>query len=351
MPSEQKALFLESKQGRFVVSSTPKPTSPPAGELIVKIQATALNPADWKIQAFGVIYEKYPVILGYDIAGDVEEVGEGVVGFQKGDRVFFQADFLNEYAGFQQYARVRADFVAHIPKQLSYSQAASIPLGMATAALGLYVNQPSGIGLNPLFESSKDYSGQAALVIGGSTSVGQYVIQLLRYIKFGHIITYASGHHSEYLKSLGATHCIDRKQVPLTQLPEVVKKLTAKPVKVVYDVTSEDIESQSVGYGILTDDDGRMVLAAESKLQDGDGNGNSKKTVVRVFGFILLPVNDEFGKIMYKKLNKLIEDGHLVPNRVEDLPNGLGGIVDGLERSKKDQVSGVKLIAHPQDTS
>ncbi|THU85542.1 GroES-like protein [Dendrothele bispora CBS 962.96] len=312
MSSEQKVLFIESKQGRFVVSSTPKPTSPPPGELIVKVQAAALNPADWKIQVFGVFYEKYPAIVGYDVAGDVEEVGEGVVGFRKGDRVFFQGHFVNEYAGFQQYTRARAEFVAHIPKQLSYSQAASFPLGLATAAIGLYANQPSGIGLNPLFDSSVNYSGQAALVIGGGTSVGQYAIQLLRYAKFGPIITYASGHHSEYLKSLGATECIDRKQVSLSQLPEVVKKLTsAAPIKVIYDVTSYDIDSQLISYGILADD-GRMVLAGESKLKDKiDGDG-SKKTVVRVFGSPYIPENQEFGKAMYKSLNKLIEDGDLV---------------------------------------
>ena len=85
--SEQKALLLESKNGRFVVSSIPNPTTASAGELIVKVQAAGLNPIDWKIQSYGLFYEEYPAITGSDIAGDVEEVGEGVVGFKKGDRV------------------------------------------------------------------------------------------------------------------------------------------------------------------------------------------------------------------------------------------------------------------------
>ncbi|THU90594.1 GroES-like protein [Dendrothele bispora CBS 962.96] len=335
--SEQKALLIESKRGRFVVSSIPKPTLPPPGELIVKVKAAALNPIDWKIQAYDLFYEKYPAIIGNDVAGDVEEVGEGVVGFKKGDRVFFQGAFANEYAGYQQYTRARAGFVAHIPQQLSYSQAASIPVGLATAAIGLYANHPSGIGLNPLFDSSANNSGQVALVIGGSTSVGQYAIQLLRYAKFGSIITYASGQHSEYLKSLGATECIDRKQVSLSELPEVIRKLTgAAPVKVVYDAISND--SQLAGYEILADDGG-IVLTGENKLQDKISRSGSKKTCVRVVGIPFLPTNQEFGKAMYKRLAKLIEDGDLLPNRVEDLPNGLEGIVDGLERLKKDQVS------------
>ncbi|THU78564.1 NAD(P)-binding protein [Dendrothele bispora CBS 962.96] len=269
-----------------------------------------------------MFYEKYPAIVGSDVAGDVEEVGEGVVGFKKGDR---------------------------IPKQLSYSQAASIPLTLATAAIGLYANQPSGIGLNPLFNhTSANYSGQAALVIGGSTSVA---IQLLRYVKFGPIITYASGRHSEYLKSLGATECIDRNQVSLSELPEVVKKLTGGvQVKVVYDAISNN-DSQLAGYEILAEDGGMVLVTGENKLQEKIDATGSKKTVVRVFAYPFMPAIQEFGKAMYKNLTKLVEDGDLVPNRVEDLPNGLAGITAGLERMKKNQVSGVKLVAYPQETS
>ncbi|THU85444.1 GroES-like protein [Dendrothele bispora CBS 962.96] len=336
--SEQKALLIESKQGRFVENS------------LSRFKATALNPIDWKAQEYGMFYEKYPAIVGSDVAGDVEDVGEGVVGFKKGDRVFLQGSFANEYGGFQQYTRARADFVAHIPEQLSYSQAASIPLTLATAAIGLYANQPSGIGLNPLFDTSANYSGQAALVIGGSTSVGQYAIQLLRYVKFGPIITYASGRHSEYLKSLGATECIDRNHVSLSELPEVVKKLTGGvPVNVVYDAISNN-DSQLAGYEILAEDGGMVLVTGENKLQDKIDATGSKKTVVRVYAYPFMPAIQEFGKAMYKNLTKLVEDGDLVPNRVEDLPNGLAGITAGLERLKKNQVSGVKLAAYPQET-
>jgi NADPH:quinone reductase-like Zn-dependent oxidoreductase len=84
--SQQKALFLEKKQGNFVVGTLEVP-KPQSSELVVKIQAAALNPVDWKIQATGYFVQKYPAILGTDIAGEVEEVGQGVQGFAKGDRV------------------------------------------------------------------------------------------------------------------------------------------------------------------------------------------------------------------------------------------------------------------------
>ena len=85
-PLTQKALLLESKHGNFNVRSAPVP-KPGPGEILIKVQAAALNPADWKIHKYGVIVDKFPAILGLDIAGDVEEIGEGVKEFQKNDRV------------------------------------------------------------------------------------------------------------------------------------------------------------------------------------------------------------------------------------------------------------------------
>ena len=85
-PLTQKALFLDAKFGNFSVDTAPIP-KPGSGEILVKIKTAALNPVDWKVQKYDFPVEKYPAILGTDIAGDVEEVGEGVTEFQKGDRV------------------------------------------------------------------------------------------------------------------------------------------------------------------------------------------------------------------------------------------------------------------------
>lgn len=84
--SKQKVLYVESKGGKFVIGEKDI-QKPGPGELLVKILASALNPADWKIQKYAVFIEEYPAILGGDIAGDVVELGEGVTGFAVGDRV------------------------------------------------------------------------------------------------------------------------------------------------------------------------------------------------------------------------------------------------------------------------
>ncbi|THU82644.1 NAD(P)-binding protein, partial [Dendrothele bispora CBS 962.96] len=252
----------------------------------------------------------------FDIAGDVEHVGQGVTGFQK---------------------KPLSD-----PSETTYSQASTIAVGFNTAAFGLYAKSPIGLGLNPDLEP-----GKPTLVIGGSTSVGQYAIQLLRYLGFSTIITYASSHQFTHLKSLGATDLIDRKAVSLSDLPAAVKKITSIPVEVVYDAFGS-AESQQAGYDSLADG-GQMVIVLPDEIKnktDGDG-----KKVLMVKGNAQIEPSREFVKVAFgEKLPRLIEEGIVVPNRVEDLPNGLEGIIDGLKRLKNNEVSGVKLVSHPQET-
>jgi NADPH:quinone reductase-like Zn-dependent oxidoreductase len=93
----QKALFLESKQGRFIVrdKDIPKPGN---GELLVKVKAAALNPIDWKIQKdpkYANFVTSYPAVLGGDVAGDVQETGGGVTEFSKGERVCVQMNLTS----------------------------------------------------------------------------------------------------------------------------------------------------------------------------------------------------------------------------------------------------------------
>ena len=115
--------MIDKKQGNFQLTDIAI-LKPGYGEILVKVQAAALNPVDWKIHKYGVLVDEYPAVVGSDIAGDVEEVGPGVIGFTKGDRVyvvvlyvrlsgctnidffdsrFCQGRFTKEGGGFQQY--------------------------------------------------------------------------------------------------------------------------------------------------------------------------------------------------------------------------------------------------------
>lgn len=85
-PNSQQALWLTTRQGAFAVQPTPV-YKPGPGEILVRVEASALNPVDWKIQSYGIFIEEYPAILGVDLAGVVEEVGEDVKDLKRGDRV------------------------------------------------------------------------------------------------------------------------------------------------------------------------------------------------------------------------------------------------------------------------
>ncbi|KAI5115305.1 hypothetical protein M0805_005594 [Coniferiporia weirii] len=112
--TRQKALFLQTPvNGEWVVGPKDIP-KPGPGELVVKIHATALNPLEWKVRAYSVFVKDYPAILGTDTSGTVEEIGEGLKGFEKGDRVIYQGFYSQDKAAFQQYAIVSAEIAAKV---------------------------------------------------------------------------------------------------------------------------------------------------------------------------------------------------------------------------------------------
>ncbi|RDB28572.1 Enoyl reductase LovC [Hypsizygus marmoreus] len=345
MPQKQhKALFLESKYGEFKVKDrdTPKPGP---GELLVRNEAVALNPVEWKIQTYGISIEDYPAILGYDIAGMVEEIGEGVSGYLKGDRVFFQGSVPPDRAGFQQYTIAVAEFTAKIPPNLSFDEAASVPSGLASAVIGLYTPKPHGPGNTPPFDTSARgiYAKKPLVVLGGSASVGQNVIQLAKLSGFSPIITTASSGNEVYLKSLGATHIIDR-TIPLSNLSNEITKITTAPIELVYDAVASE-ETQQTGYDILADG-GHLVMILSQKFKAS----SAKKTTFNFFGSWSDPQRRELGVALHGVLTGLLEQGLIKPNRVEVLPGGLNGVQLGLDKLKANQVSGGKLLIRPQET-
>ncbi|KAF5372165.1 hypothetical protein D9758_005050 [Tetrapyrgos nigripes] len=348
----QKALLLQTKQGSFAVSTIPRPLSATPGELLVKVMASGLNPGDWKVKEYGwfLADDHYPAILGADVAGEVEEVGNGVMGFKKGDRVFFngRSGKQSEYAGYQQYARAPADITVKIPARLSYAQAATMSAGLNTAAIGLYAKEPIGLALNPDFDPDIKFSGKAALVIGGSCCVGQYAIQLLRYLDFSPIIVYASKHNFDYLRNLGATELIDRNEVSPESLATAAKSRTLNAIDVVFDAVGSD-ETQQAGYDALLNG-GKMVVTMFLSQIKGKSDGDGKK-VLGVIGNVQREENREFGRTIARKLSNLVKEGIIVPNRYDVLPDGLNGITEGLGRIKNNKVSGVKLVVYPQETA
>ncbi|KAG2087811.1 chaperonin 10-like protein [Suillus discolor] len=315
---QQKALFLKSKHGQFAIglNSIPKPGK---DEVLIKVYSAALNPVDYKVQELGGFVEKYPAVLGEDIAGIIDEVGEGVLNFAKGDR---------------------------IPDNSGYDDAATIPLALDTASTGLYSVGKYGFGLTPPWvkDGIGMYSGTPIVILGGASAVGSYVIQLARLSGFSPIITTASPAHEVYLKSLGATHVLNR-HLSADVVKAAIDGFTKNPIKYVYDAISLP-ETQRVGWSIL-DAKGCLVLTLPASVKEDEGK---ERQVIVTFGSPHAKENKELCKGSWAILSQWLEAGTIKPLRYEVLPDGLEGIIGGLEQMKAAKVSGKKLVAHPQDT-
>ncbi|GBE88144.1 chaperonin 10-like protein [Sparassis latifolia] len=352
MSAQQKVLFLQSKQGKFAVGTTAVPTPGP-GELLVKVEATALNPVDWKIQAGGFMITEYPAILGGDVAGTVEAIGEGATGFTVGDRVLSQGLIGHPtHATFQQYTLVYADVTAKIPSKLTFDQAASIPLCLATAGLGLFYPenlQASAGFLPPWREGGRGkYAGHPIAIFGGSSSVGQFAIQLSKLAGFSPIIATASLHNTELLTSQGATHVLDR-HLSAAALQAAIAKITTAPIETVFDVIALQ-DTQNTAYQVLAPH-GKLLLVLGDQVDPALKAKGGDKKIINVFGNTNVPANRQAGHYLYAQLTALLEEGAIKPNHVEVLPGGLAGIPGGLARLQADKVSGAKLIARPQETA
>ncbi|KAF7352404.1 GroES-like protein [Mycena venus] len=352
MPTQQ-AIIIQSPKAPFVLGSKDIP-SPAKGEVLLKVMSVGLNPMNPMQREYDILIDEYPAVLGGDIVGTVEALGDGVEGFKKGDRVCTSALM----GGFQQYTTLPAAVLIRLPDNASFDEVATFPITFGTACVGLFAPAPIGLGLNPTFSWDKPQRGESALVIGGATSVGQFAIQLFKFLGFTRIVTYASKVHFDYLKQLGATECIDRGEVSVDSL--VTHPALTPPVKVIYDVTG----ALNAAFDCVAEGGSIATAVPMSKLErDLD---SKKVTLVRVQGYIFgpdiwppkrdnlvaylaTPDHTTFGKVVVKNLPRLLEEKVIVGNRYEVLANGLAGILEGLERFGKGSVSGLKLVGHPQE--
>ncbi|GAA2993078.1 NAD(P)-dependent alcohol dehydrogenase [Streptosporangium longisporum] len=198
-----KAFVLRSYGSPDVLDLTEIDTPVPADdEVLVRVRATSVQPYDWHLMRGepyiarlmgggpGLRAPKIRV-LGADIAGRVEAVGRKVTEFRPGDEVFG----MPKQGGFAEYACVRRDELAPKPGNLSFEQAAAVPLAGITALLALR-------------DAGRIRPGQSVLVNGASGGVGTFAVQLAK--AFGARVTAVCGTRNvELVRSLGADEVVD----------------------------------------------------------------------------------------------------------------------------------------------
>jgi len=203
------AWITSPKSYPFEVKAAPT-REPGANEILVRNRAIAINPIDGLVQATAFMPRNYPDIFGSDVAGEVIAVGPDVTRFKVGDRILGHATgFASKHpeeSAFQAQTILKTVMASKIPDDLSFERAAAIPLGLSTAASGLF--QDSFLNLQLLTEPPQKPTGKTLLLWGGSSSVGSNAIQLC--VAAGYeVITTASPKKFEYVKELGASQAFD----------------------------------------------------------------------------------------------------------------------------------------------
>ncbi len=175
------------------IGELPTP-EPEPNEIRVKVHAVSLNPVDYKLAGRGNDNWTWPHVLGLDVAGVVDAVGSDVVQWKPGDRVFYHGD-LTRSGGFAEYATTTAHTTAKIPNSISFAEAAAIPCAGLTA----YEAVVRRLDVQP---------EHTVWMQGGAGGVGGFAIQICAHIG-ATVITTASEHNHEFVKSFGADHAID----------------------------------------------------------------------------------------------------------------------------------------------
>ncbi|KAN0097220.1 GroES (chaperonin 10)-like protein [Tylopilus felleus] len=343
----QKALWLSNVGAEFTLGDNKIP-EPGPGEVLVKLEATALNPIDWRIQKQGFfLVEKYPTIIGESGSGVVDKVGHGVTNLVKGDRVTFLSPFGTKHGGtYQQYCLTDAELASKVPENISFDEAAPINASFSPFAVATYAQQPQGMAFTPPFEKEGlgKYAHQGIVIMGGACSLGQYGIQLAKLSGFNPIITTASLKNKGLLTSLGATHVLDR-TLSAAALKEQVANIVKTPISYIFDACSL-AETQQTAYDLLAPG-GTLAIVAEKLVKEDE---TSRKKVNLVFGSFQFPENRALGVKFATALTRWLAEEKIKPNPVQVLPGGLNGILDGLKKLEAGDVSAKKLIVHPLET-
>jgi NADPH:quinone reductase-like Zn-dependent oxidoreductase len=177
---------------------------PGRGEILVRVHAAGVNPADWKTRQRGVLDgTPAPFTLGFDVSGVVEETGDGVTLFQPGDEVFGMPRFPHPAGAYAEYVTAPARHFAPRPRGLTHVESAALPLASLTAWQALV--DTAGVG-----------PGQRVLVHAAAGGVGHVAVQIAK-ARGARVIGTASAGKHELLRSLGVDELVDYRTQDFTE--------------------------------------------------------------------------------------------------------------------------------------
>jgi NADPH:quinone reductase-like Zn-dependent oxidoreductase len=183
---------------------------PGSGQLLVRVRAAGVNPIDWKIRQGRLrllLPARFPIVLGYDVAGEVAAVGPEVADFEPGDAVYAMLDSRHG-GGYAEYAVTGQAAAAFKPEALSWEEAAAVPLAALTA-------------LQALRDLAGLQAGDRIAITGAAGGVGHFAVQLAAAAFGAHVTAVAGSEHQDFARRLGAERTVDYTREDFTALEAV----------------------------------------------------------------------------------------------------------------------------------
>lgn len=251
-----------------------------ADEVLIKVYASSVNPVDHKIIA-GEAQEKFPtqfpLTIGWDVSGMIEQAGKQVCNFKVGDEVYGRP-FPTQNGAFAEYVVMKASEIALKPKSIDHLQAAAVPLAGLTAWQGL-------------FKFGKLEKGQRVLIHGASGGVGSFALQFAKW-KGATVIGTASANNLAFIKQLGADEAIDHDH---QRFEEEVSN-----IDLVFDLIGGETQQRSLA---VVKPGGRLVTTVMPQFRD-----EAKDKHITMEGFTAQSYQNDLEQIA-----ELIDNGFVSP--------------------------------------
>lgn len=270
-----KAIILKEPGGpeNLIITDIPVPV-PQKGEVLVKVKAISINPVDIKTRKGLAVYttlkDDKPLILGWDIAGEVVQAGEDVTLLEEGDEVFGMINFPGHGRAYAEYVAAPATQLAEIPELVSTQEAAAGTLAALTA-------------WQVLVDEAKLQAGERVLIHAAAGGVGHFAVQIAKYLG-AFVIGTASEANYDFVKELGADDFVDYTQ---EKFEDVVKD-----ADVVFDTVGGDNPLRSLK---VLKEGGRLIGIAGGITDEVKQQAQSRK--IKAWSYLVHSNGDDMEQI------------------------------------------------------
>jgi NADPH2:quinone reductase len=301
--------YLPITHEESLLDLTMQKPEPTGRDILVQVKAISVNPVDVKVRSPKPNVEDSPKVLGWDVAGIVEQVGADCTLFQPGDEVYY-AGSITRQGGNSEFHLVDERIVGKKPARLSFAEAAALPLTAITAWEAMFHRM--GIAMN-----HQENRGKSILIIGAAGGVGSIAIQLAKYVGLTVIGTASRAESIAWIKQLGADHVINHFEPFHAQL----KHIGLDHVSYIFCLNNTDSHWSHMAEAIAPQ--GKICSIVETK-QPLDLNVIRKKSVT--FVWELMFTRPMYGTedmdqqhLLLNELAKLIDGGLVISTMTERL--------------------------------